>query len=160
MDSSNGRKLWEFMTDAGVNAPPATFEHNGEQYVAVLSAGNLIAGSTRGDSVWLFGLGSSGMESMVEIDQVTSPLSSREGQSLYGQNCVFCHGRRGEGGHNGMPLEGLAEFPTNYVSRIITAGLNNMPSFGELLTSGEIDAIAEHVRTLNQEIGNRNRPGL
>ena len=97
---------------------------------------------------------------MVEIDQVTSPLSSREGQSLYGQNCVFCHGRRGEGGHNGMPLEGLAEFPTNYVSRIITAGLNNMPSFGELLTSGEIDAIAEHVRTLNQEIGNRNRPGL
>ena len=105
------------MTDAGVNAPPAIFEHEGEQYVAVLSAGNLLAGSKRGDSVWLFGLESSGIQSAIEIDQVTTPLSSAEGQALYGQNCVFCHGRRGEGGHNGMPLEGLADFTTDYVSK-------------------------------------------
>ena len=59
-----------------------------------------------------------------------------------------------------MPLEGLAEFSTDYVTRIVTAGLNNMPSFEELLTSREIKAIAEHVRTLNQEIANRNRPKL
>ena len=32
-----------------------------------------------------------------------------------------------------MPLEGLADFSTDYVSRIITSGLNNMPSFGDLL---------------------------
>ena len=32
------------------------FEHNGEQYVAVLSAGNALIGSSRGDSVWLFSL--------------------------------------------------------------------------------------------------------
>ncbi|MDG2420901.1 MAG: PQQ-binding-like beta-propeller repeat protein [Gammaproteobacteria bacterium] len=157
MDSSDGKKLWEFMTDAGVNAPPATFEHEGEQYVAVLSAGNLLAGSKRGDSVWLFGLNSDGVQRSLTLEEVTPPLSTFEGQSLYGQNCVFCHGRRGEGGHNGMPLEGLAEFPTNYVSRIITSGLNNMPSFNGLLTSSEISAIAEHVRTLNQEIANRNR---
>ena len=160
IDSENGRKLWEFMTDAGVNAPPATFQHEGEQYIAVLSAGNLIAGSKRGDSVWLFGLESSGIESKIEFDQVTTPLSSAEGQALYGQNCVFCHGRRGEGGHNGMPLEGLAEFSTDYVSNIITTGLNNMPSFGDLLTNTEIRLISEHVRTLNEEIANRNRPRL
>ena len=85
----NGRKLWEFMTDAGVNAPPAIFEHEGEQYVAVLSAGNLLAGSKRGDSVWLFGLESSGIESAIEIDQVTTPLSSAEGQLLWSELCLL-----------------------------------------------------------------------
>ena len=73
------------------------------------------------------------------------------------RNCVFCHGRRGEGGHNGIPLEGLAEFTTSYVSRIISIGQNEMPSFGELLTLEQIDSIAEHVRTLNREIRNRNK---
>ena len=108
--------------------------------------------------MWLFGLDSMGMESSVALDEVTTPLSTLEGQALYGQNCVFCHGRRGEGGHNGMPLEGLAEFPTDYVSGIVRSGQNNMPSFAELLTADEINSIAEHVRTLNREIANRNRP--
>ena len=157
MDSRDGSKIWEFMTDAGVNAPPATFDHDGEQYVAVLSAGNLLAGSKRGDSVWLFGLSAGGIESSFASEQVTPPISTFGGQSLYGENCVFCHGRRGEGGHNGMPLEGLAAFPTDYVSRIITSGLNNMPAFGELLTPLEINSIAEHARTLNKEITNRNK---
>ncbi len=56
LDSSNGRKLWEFQTGAGLNAPPTVFEHDGREYVVAYSAGNLFAGSTRGDSVWLFGL--------------------------------------------------------------------------------------------------------
>ena len=47
---------WEFQTGAGVNAPPSVFEHDGQQYIAVYSAGNLFAGSARGDSVWLFSL--------------------------------------------------------------------------------------------------------
>ncbi|MDB3992873.1 PQQ-binding-like beta-propeller repeat protein [Gammaproteobacteria bacterium] len=157
MDSRDGRKIWEFMTDAGVNAPPAIFEHDGEQYVAVLSAGNLLAGSKRGDSVWLFGLNAGSIEPNLALEQLTPPISTFDGQSLYVKNCVFCHGRRGEGGHNGMPLEGLAAFPTDYVSRIITSGLNNMPAFGELLTSREINLIAEHARTLNEEITNRNK---
>jgi glucose dehydrogenase len=44
------------MTDAGVNAPATVFEHNGKQYVAVFSAGNRLARTDRGDSVWLFAL--------------------------------------------------------------------------------------------------------
>ncbi len=54
LDSSNGDLLWEFQTGAGMNAPVSIFEHDGEQYVAAYSAGNLFAGSPRGDSVWLF----------------------------------------------------------------------------------------------------------
>jgi len=56
LNSANGQKLWEFQTGAGVNAPAAVFEFEGDEYVAVYSAGSLFAGSTRGDSVFLFSL--------------------------------------------------------------------------------------------------------
>ncbi|HXS80598.1 MAG TPA: c-type cytochrome, partial [Gammaproteobacteria bacterium] len=56
LDSDSGLELWEFQTGAGMNAPTTTFERDGKQYVVALSAGNLLIGSARGDSVWLFGL--------------------------------------------------------------------------------------------------------
>jgi alcohol dehydrogenase (cytochrome c) len=56
LDSRNGGRLWEFQTGAGVNAPPSVFEYRGQQYVVVLSAGNLFSNAPRGDSVWLFSL--------------------------------------------------------------------------------------------------------
>ena len=56
LSSSDGSKLWEFQTGAGMNAPATVFEHEGRQYIVAYSAGNLFAGSVRGDSVWLFGL--------------------------------------------------------------------------------------------------------
>jgi hypothetical protein len=54
--SSDGSKLWEFQTGAGMNSPATVFEHAGKQYVLAYSAGNLFAGTARGDSLWLFGL--------------------------------------------------------------------------------------------------------
>lgn len=156
MDARTGTKLWEFMTDAGVNAPPAVFEHNNKQYVAVFSAGNLLARSNRGDSMWLFSLLEEGEESTVAIDQLTPPLPNSEGNRLFNEACQFCHGRRGEGGHNGMPLEGLAAFSTSYVANIISIGQNNMPAFSDTYSNIQIQSIAEHVRTLNSEIRNRN----
>jgi quinohemoprotein ethanol dehydrogenase len=56
LDSDTGNKLWEFQTGAGMNAPATSFEHGGKQYLVALSAGNLLIGSAKGDSVWLFGL--------------------------------------------------------------------------------------------------------
>jgi alcohol dehydrogenase (cytochrome c) len=56
LDSSNGKRLWEFQTGAGVNAPPAVFQYEGDEYVVAYSGGNLFANSPRGDSVWLFSL--------------------------------------------------------------------------------------------------------
>jgi alcohol dehydrogenase (cytochrome c) len=56
LDSSDGTKLWEFQTGAGMNAPVSVVEHDGREYVVAYSAGNLFAGSARGDSVWLFAL--------------------------------------------------------------------------------------------------------
>ncbi|HWN37761.1 MAG TPA: PQQ-binding-like beta-propeller repeat protein, partial [Gammaproteobacteria bacterium] len=56
LDSSDGRKLWEFQTGAGMNAPVSVFAHDGKQYVVAYSAGNMFAASAKGDSVWLFEL--------------------------------------------------------------------------------------------------------
>ncbi|HEY3516344.1 MAG TPA: PQQ-binding-like beta-propeller repeat protein [Gammaproteobacteria bacterium] len=56
LDSSDGRKLWEFQTGAGMNAPVSVFAHDGKQYVVAYSAGNMFAASAKGDSVWLFAL--------------------------------------------------------------------------------------------------------
>lgn len=156
MDSRDGTKLWEFMTDAGVNAPPSVFEYEGKQYIAVFSAGNLLAASNRGDSMWLFRLLEEEEETSIALEQITPPLANSEGMALFQNSCVFCHGRRGEGGHNGMPLEGLAAFGTGYVADIISRGQGNMPPFSSNLTDSEIRSIAEHVRTLNPEIPNRN----
>jgi len=56
LDSSNGKRLWEFQTGAGMNSPVSVFQYEGDQYVVAYSAGSLFAGSPRGDSVWLFSL--------------------------------------------------------------------------------------------------------
>jgi len=56
LDSSNGKKLWEFQTGAGMNSTASVFEHKGKQYVVALSAGSVYARSAKGDSVWLFAL--------------------------------------------------------------------------------------------------------
>jgi outer membrane protein assembly factor BamB len=56
LDSSNGFRLWEFQTGAGMNSTPSVFEHGGREYIVAYSAGNLFAGSAKGDSVWLFAL--------------------------------------------------------------------------------------------------------
>ena len=56
LDKSNGKRVWEFQTDGGVNAPASTFMYKGKQYVVVLAGGSALAGSKRNDGVWLFSL--------------------------------------------------------------------------------------------------------
>ena len=54
LHSSTGKRLWEFQTGAGMNSPVSVFENEGDEYVVAYSAGSLFAGTTHGDSVWLF----------------------------------------------------------------------------------------------------------
>ena len=56
LDKANGKLLWEFMTDAGVNTTVTTFERNGDQRVVVHAGGGVFAGATRGDGIWMFSL--------------------------------------------------------------------------------------------------------
>ena len=55
-DARTGRPLWEFFCGAGVNAPPVSFELDGEQFIAVVAAGSRYSAS-RGSALLVFGLG-------------------------------------------------------------------------------------------------------
>ncbi|WP_438970897.1 pyrroloquinoline quinone-dependent dehydrogenase [Methylophaga sp.] len=56
LDAKSGKKLWSGPSDAGVNAPPITYEINGKQYVAVVSGGNRLFGYKSGDAIKVWSL--------------------------------------------------------------------------------------------------------
>jgi glucose dehydrogenase/cytochrome c5 len=156
LDSRSGERLWQFQTGAGVNAPPAIFEHDGTQYVAVYSAGNLFARSPRGDSVWLFSLagtldpvGRPPATAVGAIDRDIPGLgdsSTERGQLVYTQTCASCHGAEATGGHSGPALTGTA-LDAQSIAAVVLNGRNAMPGFGrlQLLTDQEIGDVTAYV---------------
>ena len=150
LDSDTGLALWQFQTGAGMNAPTSTFEHNGKQYVVGLSAGNVLVGAPRGDSVWLFGL-----------DGTLPPAAARDAREshdgragafggcrrrsgagrarprarvVFQQACVACHGEDGMGGHGGgAPLDMVTD--PALVIATVNDGRGSMPPLGGVLTA-------------------------
>jgi glucose dehydrogenase len=60
-DAKTGAVLWRFYCGAGVNAAPAVFEVDGEEFVAVAAGGNFQISFPLGDAVFVFGLPKAGM---------------------------------------------------------------------------------------------------
>ncbi|MEO8315285.1 MAG: PQQ-binding-like beta-propeller repeat protein [Pseudomonadota bacterium] len=167
LDSANGEQLWQFQTDAGVAAPPSTFERHGKQYVVVFSAGTFVGQNKRGDSVWLFSLDGS-MESLPpESGAVTqaapgggrgAPAPAQQGVTLppgaadlakgaaqYRVLCMACHGESGMGGQNsGASLATIARDP-QALANTAWNGKNNMPPFRGSLTAEQIRDIAYYI---------------
>lgn len=56
-NSATGDLLWQAKADAGVNAPPISYEIDGVQYIAVAAGGNSIFGYTAGDNILVYALG-------------------------------------------------------------------------------------------------------
>src|SRR5216683_2881114 len=56
IDAKTGQELWRFQTGFGADAPPAVYEVNGEQYVAIATGGNQSQLSANGDAGWVFSL--------------------------------------------------------------------------------------------------------
>jgi quinohemoprotein ethanol dehydrogenase len=150
LDSSSGALLWEFQTGAGVNATVSTFEQAGQQYVVVLSAGNLFAGSQHGDSVWLFSLdGQIGPVAppgqIAAVSAVVSPVADLVvGRAVYQNACAACHGLSGEGGHGGGPAL-TAATNRSTVMQTVRDGRSGMPAFGRVLSPEQIRDVTAHV---------------
>jgi quinohemoprotein ethanol dehydrogenase len=153
LDASDGKKLWEFQTGAGMNAPVSIFEHGGKQYLVAYSAGNLFAGSPKGDSVWLFGLDGTlppapppgaAMLFSREAEGTADPAA---GKSVYATACVFCHGEQGEGGHGGGKAL-TAATNTDLIVQIVSEGRSAMPPLGAALTAEQIRDVAAYVATM------------
>ncbi|HTB16800.1 MAG TPA: PQQ-binding-like beta-propeller repeat protein [Bryobacteraceae bacterium] len=57
-DSKTGEELWRFQTGFGADAPAATYEMDGEQYVTIAAGGSRDGSrEARGDVVWSFKIG-------------------------------------------------------------------------------------------------------
>jgi quinohemoprotein ethanol dehydrogenase len=160
MDSSNGERLWQFQTDAGVAAPASTVMHQGRQYVVVLSAGTMFGGGRKGDSVWLFSLDGT-IEPLAANTNANANASAQEislalpagaadlakGRSLYAQYCLACHGDRGTGGHGGgMTLVNVAG-DVQKLADTAWIGRNGMPPFRAMLTPEQIRDVSNYIST-------------
>jgi PQQ-dependent dehydrogenase (methanol/ethanol family) len=55
-DAKTGHLIWRYNLGAGVNAPPVTYQVNGEQYIAVAAGGNFQMTYPYGDTVAIFKL--------------------------------------------------------------------------------------------------------
>jgi alcohol dehydrogenase (cytochrome c) len=143
LDAATGAHLWQFQTGAGMNAPVSVFEHEGTQYVAAYSAGNLFAGSAKGDSVWLFSLEGT-LDAVAPASSVMSFSGLTEsaadvgrGASVYRAACLFCHGEEGTGGEGGGgPLGGSTTLGA--FAQVVSEGRGDMPAFGATLTPEQI----------------------
>lgn len=74
LDAKSGAMLWQYNLGAGVNAPPISYEVNGEQYIAVAAGGNFQLDFPLGDAVAIFKLRpSSGPSSTASVAPKPSP---------------------------------------------------------------------------------------
>jgi quinohemoprotein ethanol dehydrogenase len=166
LDKRDGRMLWEFMTDAGVNTTVTTFAHKGKQHVVVHAGGGAFANGKRGDGIWMFSLdgkigpvpaavaagggpggpgGPGGAGAGAALPAPTAPLSLANGESVYKAACVACHGATGTGGHGGGPTL-IANPDVALIQAITTTGRNNMPTFRGIYDANQVRDVAEYIR--------------
>ena len=165
LDKRNGAKLWEFMTDAGVNTTVTTFEYRGKQHVAVHAGGGMFANGKRGDGIWMFSLdgkigpivaslpgggggpggGPGGAPGAAAVAVVPGKaLDLAAGETIYNAACLACHGVEGTGGHGGGPTL-LGKLDATQIRVVTTTGRNNMPTFREIYDANQIRDVAEYI---------------
>lgn len=164
-DATTGNQVWEYMTDAGVNAPAVTYEIDEIQYVSVLAAGNALAGTKHGDKVYTFKLGGDLPKGSFIDASANAPaeggdgdglvsVDTEKGLALYEANCLACHGDQGASGHNGPNLQDSAMTSDKdaVIAQILNGG-TSMPSFKDTLTEEEIEAIAAYITKIVSPLG-------
>jgi len=165
--ASDGLPLWEFDAGTGIMAPPVTYLVDGVQYVSVLAGwggpdglyndpkyGPVRPGHGR---LLTFALGGTATlevpplrpqrPPMPTFAMEASPEMVAEGDRLFGEKCVWCHGRDAVAG----PLPDLRyASPETHASfdAIVREGARaslGMPSFGGDLDADQVRAIQAYV---------------
>jgi alcohol dehydrogenase (cytochrome c) len=169
-NATTGKLLWSFQTGAGANDVPTVFEDGGHEYVAFYAGGNSLAGTSHGDSLWLFSLdgkmgpvkpGAAAAAAAHAGETPATPqptptsttsttpgaaASASAGQSVFADNCSVCHGAAGTGGNGGPDLTSLpdASDPAKVVHQVQNGG-GGMPAFKGTLNDQDIQNVAAYV---------------
>lgn len=92
----------------------------------------------------------------VLLGAITAPAQAGDGAQLYGKKCAMCHGKdgvakkMGEGSANLNDPEWQEKTSVEDLVSVTTDGVEGtkMPGYGSKLSSEEIQAIAEYIKTL------------
>lgn len=95
-----------------------------------------------------FSCGSKDNAPVQETPAASKP--SVDGAKIYKQNCELCHGPDGKLGANGSKDLTVSELDLNERIAMITKGKGVMMAFENILSLGEIKAVAEYTMTLGK----------
>lgn len=169
-DAKTGARKWRMFTQTGVGAAPITYQLDGEQYVAVAAgwggsytlgyAGVLPTGSKNDVArVLVFKLGAQG-ELPPLAEQAKRPAALPElldvpeqvvaqGDQIYANNCVFCHGDQAfsSGLIPNLRYSAITNNAEAWKAIILGGALakQGMPNFNGLLTAEQIEAVRAYV---------------
>ncbi len=150
LDSANGKKLWEFQTGAGMNAPVTVFEHQGKTYVLAYSAGSALGGTAHGDNLWLFGLDgklappAKDAAKAAPVAMAVGDPDLTAGKLQYETVCSACHGTDGKTGHGGADLT-VSKLDMTKIAETIATGRNSMPAFASVFKPEQLRDVAGYV---------------
>lgn len=95
-------------------------------------------------------------DSGTEAEQTTARTAepaapAPDGEKIYKQNCIACHGLYGDMGASGAFNLQTSVLPLEERINVITNGRNTMAAWGSLLKEDQIKAVAEYTMTLKKE---------
>ncbi len=167
--ADNGAKLWSFDAQTGVMAGPATYEVDGEQYIAVvvgwgsafsLQAGKLAAksGNLRNVSrVLAFKVGGTAkLPPLAPAEKLVlnPPPSTADtktiahGDEVFGRYCSACHGEAAVGGGTVPDLRASSFLGNDFWFEIVLNGAMKdagMAPFKSVLSHDDVEAIRAYV---------------
>lgn len=171
-NAATGEVLWSYQLGVGTQAPPLTYEVDGEQYVSVLAGwagGQMLLGTLSAQHGWVgrqhprrlltFKLdGKAALpasppptQTVILKDPSFVPDAAlvEKGKLIYGKNCVICHGIAAVAGGaapdlraSPVPLAGPAFKAIVHGGALESRG---MPKFGEF-SDEELDAMRHYIR--------------
>lgn len=78
----------------------------------------------------------------------THPGGRSRGAQLFSTHCTLCHGKDGSLGVSGAKDLRISTLSKDEMIALVTNGKGTMASYKNVLTKAEIEALVEHVRTL------------
>ncbi|WP_218940271.1 PQQ-dependent dehydrogenase, methanol/ethanol family [Denitrobaculum tricleocarpae] len=164
-NAKTGEVLWQTPVGSGVVAAPATWEHEGEQYITIAVGWGGVYGMlqraterTGPGRVYTFKIGGTAEPpAYVEHDPKTlvaglpyNPDDVGPGAALYVANCLFCHGVPGVNNGGNVPNLGYSQARTLADAEEIVLGGSlsgsGMPNFKDKLSEDDLEKVIAFIQ--------------